>query len=172
MATWKKGIGKAWHSLQEQQTDCAALALVSDLMVPPPLRQRPSPGPAGCKGLWPLPGGHASTRRGWGLVPGKPAVPQCCQAHQATDTRHNEERRGRDLRRMGLSGLMTAALGSSAPHCVRPRELIVAWAQVEGPGKEASNAHQHVPGCHLRTCRFSFKVTLEKKMPFQLCPKQ
>lgn len=36
----------------------------------------------------------------------------------------------------------------------------------------SGNAHQHVPGCHLRTCCFPFKVTLEDKLPFQLCLKQ
>lgn len=84
----------------------------------------------------------------------------------------NGEKRGRDVRSMGLRGLMTVAPGSSAPQHRRPRELIIACAQGKGPGNEAGNAHQHVPGCHLRTCCFSFKVTLEKKMPFQLCPKQ
>lgn len=36
----------------------------------------------------------------------------------------------------------------------------------------SGNTHQHVPGCHLRTCCFPFKVTLEDKLPFQLCLKQ
>lgn len=42
----------------------------------------------------------------------------------------------------------------------------------QGTGNGASNAHQHIPCPHLGTCCFPFKVTLEEKMPFQLCLKQ
>ena len=53
-----------------------------------------------------------------------------------------------------------------------PWELLITCTQGQGPENEAGSAHQHVLGCHLRTCCFPFKVTLEKKLPFQLCPKQ
>lgn len=67
---------------------------------------------------------------------------------------------------------MNAPPGSSPPQPVRPWELIIACVWGKGPGNEAGNAHQHILGCHLRTCCFPLKVTLEKQLPLQLCLEQ
>lgn len=77
------------------------------------------------------------------------------KVHQPNPELPQRKTGGKDLWSAGLSRLMTTFK-----------------TQGKGPGNGASNAHQYIPCHHLKTCCFHFKVTLEKKMPFQLCLKQ
>lgn len=157
----EKGVSSAWHPSQEQQT-----GFVSDLMVPFSSPPQVNPHPVVC--------GRAHVQLD---TLGDSSRELCWAdwlAHQAThvDFCMEKGRKGSVKHKGERVNDRTSMLLCSTVCQLHPWELTIAHAQGEGPGHEASHAHQHIPGCHLRTCCFPLKVTLEEKLTFQLCLKQ